>query len=392
MRTRAILVSAVAVAAPLASIAFASTAAHAATTTTTAVTTITNHLDSGYSGDNWATDTITRTASIAMVARDSTLTDCGDGATSCYTYKGTIKDTGTAAGINGNISPGADAVAIANSPTAAINGVGYFHFHSSSDTPDAGLVPTSITGNPAAPADTDDWVEQFFPTGTTFDPSGPNLVSWSWTYTDGKDCQTWLDASDVPNKADSGDITGADSCTTTIGEVPQQTVTIGTSYSFQVPGSTTSSDTSLTYTAAGLPLGLHIDSATGKITGTPATGADGGSAMITATDFGGVSASTEIGFTVKPASAPKVPVVSDGHATVDEGSATVTWKATGASEFEVTITGPGKDNGLKQKVTQPEVIYHNLELGHNYEVSIQPLIKGQPVGKAGSVTFHTVQH
>ena len=95
MRTRAILVSAVAVAAPLASIAFASTAAHAATTTTTAVTTITNHLDSGYSGDNWATDTITRTASIAMVARDSTLTDCGDGATSCYTYKGTIKDTGT---------------------------------------------------------------------------------------------------------------------------------------------------------------------------------------------------------------------------------------------------------------------------------------------------------
>ena len=391
MRTRAMLVSAAAVAAPLASIAFASTAAHAATTTTTAVTSITNHLDSGYNGDNWATDTITRTASVTMVAKDSTLTDCGDGATSCYTYKGTIKDTGTAAGINGNLSPGADDVAIANSPTAAIKGVGYFHFHSSSNAPDASLVPTAITGNPAAPADTGDWVEQFFPAGTTFDPGGPNLVSWSWTYTDGKDCMTWLDASDVPNKADSGDITGVDSCTTTIADVPPQTVTKGTWWSLFVPGSTTSSETSLTYSATGLPEGLHINSTTGKITGTPTTEAVSGVATVTATDFGGVSASTNVGFTVDPAAAPKVPVVSDGHATVDGSSATVTWKSTETSTFEVTITGPGKVDGTSKKVTSPKASYSGLEVGHNYEVKIQPLVDGKAAGKAGTVTFHTAK-
>ena len=293
MRIRTIVIAAAALAVPL-SAAGLGTAAHAATKvqTVSATTMVTDRLDSGFGGNDWASDTIARTVSATLVGKDSNLDDCGS-ATACYTYTGMISDTGTAHAIAGQTSPGAQGAGITGNPTAKMVGHATVQFHSSSDVPSAKLVPATASGNEVS---TPDWVEQLFPEGTTFG-ADPSLDTWTWTYTDSADCQTWVDAYNIA-KADSGDITGVNQC----------------------------------------------------------------------------------------------PVVSAGHATVSEGSATVTWKATHSSEFEVTITGPGPDNGLKQKVTTDEVVYHKLWLGHTYEVEVQPLIHGQPAGKAGKITFHTVKH
>ena len=211
MRSRIILASAVAVAAPLSAVSFV-TAAHAATpVTTTATTKITQHEDSGYNGGNWAVDTLTRTASITLVGPDSTLADCGDNATTCYSYTGTITDVGTSAAITGAPSPGEQNVPIQGSPTATMNGKATVTFSASSNAPQASHVPATMTGNPVS---TTDWVQQFFPDGTT--GKEPTLTAWSWTYVDQANCQVWVDA--LNGKAStSGDITGANDCTVLSG-------------------------------------------------------------------------------------------------------------------------------------------------------------------------------
>ncbi len=209
MRSRLILASAVAVAAPLSAVSFV-TAAHAATpVTATAVTKVSNHSDSGYNdGDDggWAVDTFTRTATITLVGADPTLTDCGDTATTCYAYTGTITDTGTAAAITGKASPGAQDVPIKGSPVATMNGKATVTFDASSNTPNATLVPKTMTGNSES---TTDWVQQFFPDGVT--GKEPTLTAWKWTYADSADCQTWVDELGG-TAATSGDITGVDVC------------------------------------------------------------------------------------------------------------------------------------------------------------------------------------
>jgi hypothetical protein len=206
MRISAVLVSAAVASAPLAAVALA-TAAHAsAPVTATAVTKVSARLDPGYAGNNWASDTLTRTATVTLVGADSTLADCGD-VPHCYTYSGTIVDTGTAQAITGETSPGAAAMTIEGSPATAIAGKATVSFHASSNTPDAKLVPAMLSGNGES---TTNWVEQFFPGSTQFG-AGPQLPSFNWTYTDRSDCQTWVDARTVP-KADSGDITGTDLC------------------------------------------------------------------------------------------------------------------------------------------------------------------------------------
>ena len=83
------------------------------------------------------------------------------------------------------------------------------------------------------------------------------------------------------------------------------------------------------------------------------------------------------------------PVLSDGHATVSNTRATVTWKSTVTSTFEVTINGPGPLNGRMARVTKPAAVYSGLEAGHTYTVTIQPLVNGNDEGKAGRVTFKT---
>lgn len=270
--------------------AVTSGAASAAPRTVSAVTHLSDRSDSGYGGNNWAVDTLSRTATITLQGADANTADCGALATSCYAYTGTVSDRGTAAGINGQTSPGAQGVPVANSPVAAVQGLATVSFDSSSNSPDAHLVPRFETGNSQS---TSTWAEQFFPVGTTF--GNENLPTWTWNYTDSRDCQSWTDAYNG-SKAASGDITGADSCTTTVRYLGTQYLTQGRFAWLQVRGGTNSSDRQLHYSATGLPAGLSI-SRSGVISGTPRhTGTS--YATVTVTDFGGVSAHETVKFVV----------------------------------------------------------------------------------------------
>jgi hypothetical protein len=369
--------------------------AHAATVTASATTTLHARPDSGYAGNNWANDSMTRVSTVTLVGADATLADCGADATSCYSYTGTIADTGTAYAITGETSPGAQGVPIQGTPTAAITGNATVTFDASSDAPNGALVVTSLTGAGSTEQSTGNWVEQFFPVGTTFG-SGPQLLpTWAWSYADTKDCQNWVDAKNV-SPADSGDITGVDSCVTTVAPLGNQTVTIGTPASVQVFGATTSSDTALTYTASGLPAGLSIDATTGLISGTPTASAVGGTVNVTVADFGGLKASTAFGVTVnQPAPPPPPPpaknVLSDGHVvsgTLLPTRATVAWDQSIPTADTLTINGPGAINGHVGHVPAgtTQGAYSGLESGHTYTVTIVT-----SDGTTGRVTFVTTK-
>jgi hypothetical protein len=184
-------------------------AAHAATSAS-AVTQLHARPDSGFSGNDWANDALKRTAAVTETGADLTLTDCGALATTCFTYTGTISDTGTAFAVTGATSPGAQAVPIQGTPSAMVTGAATVSFHSSSDVANGALLPTSLNGKGNAQQTTTNWVEQFFPAGTTFG-TGPVLPTWKWTYVNPTNCQTWVDASTIA-QASSGDITGVNNC------------------------------------------------------------------------------------------------------------------------------------------------------------------------------------
>jgi hypothetical protein len=94
------------------------------------------------------------------------------------------------------------------------------------------------------------------------------------------------------------------------------------------------------------------------------------------------------GTTVKPGGT--TPTVSGGHVvSVSATRAVVAWTGTGASSWQVKITGPGKINGQSDKVTKPEADYAGLQAGHDYTVEVQPLINGKAAGTPGEIEFKT---
>ena len=80
-----------------------------------------------------------------------------------------------------------------------------------------------------------------------------------------------------------------------------QTGTVGSAASLQISASDSASGQTLTYSAAGLPAGLSINSSTGLITGTPTT-AGTSTVTVTATDTTGASGTTSFSWTVNAAS------------------------------------------------------------------------------------------
>jgi F5/8 type C domain/Beta-1,3-glucanase/Putative Ig domain len=94
--------------------------------------------------------------------------------------------------------------------------------------------------------------------------------------------------------------------TVTVTNPGSQTWTVGTAASLQVHGSDSASGQTLTYSAAGLPAGLSINSSTGLISGTPAA-ASTGSATVTATDSTGAAGSTTFSWTVNTAGSGQPP-------------------------------------------------------------------------------------
>jgi hypothetical protein len=181
-----------------------------------ATTTFHSHPDSGNHGD-WADDDFTRVASVTYVSIDPTLTDCGATATACFIWQGTLSDAGTFYAITGAQSPQAG-VTETGAPSGPLQGSVQMRFYASTDSASASGVPASITG--AGPVSTTDWVEQFFPTGTTFG-AGPVLTAWSWAYSNPATCENWVDSisnSDGSLPAD-GDITGVNQCLTATGRI-----------------------------------------------------------------------------------------------------------------------------------------------------------------------------
>ena len=187
-----------------------------AVTNASATTTFHAHPDSGNHG-NWANDDFTRTARVTFVANDPTLTDCGATATTCFTYAGTISDIGSFFATSGASSPQAG-VTVTGAPSGPFKGGSHVTFVSSSDTASATGVPMNVNG--AGPVSTTNWVEQFFPAGTTFG-AGPKLTDWSWAYSSPGTCENWVDA--FNNSSGSlpadGDITGVSHCLTPTGGI-----------------------------------------------------------------------------------------------------------------------------------------------------------------------------
>ena len=214
-RVRAGLAGIALLGASLAGVALTTGSASAASNVT-ATTTFHAHPDSGNHG-TWADDDFTRVATLTYVGIEPTLTNCGATAKSCFDWVATISDTGTFFAISGASSPQAG-VSETGSPSGPFRGGSNVTFYSSSISASATGVPTTITG--AGPVSTTDWVEQFFPTGTTFG-AGPTLTNWSWAYSNPATCENWVDS--ISNSSGSlpadGDITGVDNCVTSTGEI-----------------------------------------------------------------------------------------------------------------------------------------------------------------------------
>jgi hypothetical protein len=214
-------------------------AASTASVTATATTVVTNRDDSGINGP-WALDNFTRTASITFQQQVDG-SKCG-GIAPCYAYTGPVSDKGHFTTQVGDQSPGAgdlnagSPIVIGEQVTGKMHGgLNYFFY---ATTPPAGVsaayVATTVNGDTPS---TQQWVEQFFPAGTTICDTNRNCstltangqasggseslgTTGGWTYIAGFGADSacpnvasrWMDASasDWGTEAISGNILAPD--------------------------------------------------------------------------------------------------------------------------------------------------------------------------------------
>ncbi|HEY7323527.1 MAG TPA: hypothetical protein VH520_01775 [Streptosporangiaceae bacterium] len=190
--------------------------AASASTTLTATTHLTNRQDGGHNtlgAPYWATDTMTRVA---------TLVDNGpDPNRSGYdTFSFSLSDTGTFVTNNnvGNPNGLNPTTPITGTVTGTIKGSGtWTTFDAPTGSADAGLVPKSLSGNGTASYL---WPGLFFPQGTNFECPGPQLTAYTtaiqpfppngcgsedtYNYTYKSCSEQWVDS----NTDNDGDATG----------------------------------------------------------------------------------------------------------------------------------------------------------------------------------------
>lgn len=171
--------------------------------TVTAVTSINGRDDTG-NGGNWAMDTLTRSATVTRHS-SAPSNDCGASATQCWFYTATITDSGSfktdsaaetpnqaCTEPNGTSCAG---LKISGEVSGNFSGGGTLEFYADSQTPDAGLVPTSVTGD--GPVTNANWYKLFFPATTNFglttNPNAP-WTAWSWAYNAPSTCESWTNA------------------------------------------------------------------------------------------------------------------------------------------------------------------------------------------------------
>ncbi|MBV9445997.1 MAG: PHB depolymerase family esterase [Streptosporangiaceae bacterium] len=138
--------------------------------------------------------------------------------------------------------------------------------------------------------------------------------------------------------------------TVTVTNPGNQTSTPGTATSVQIHATDSAAGQTLSYSAAGLPAGLSINSSTGLISGTP-SGSSTSSVTVTVTDSTGASGSTTFTWTVGTSTSPPPPPPGTCHVTYQTTSqwaggftASVTignTSSTALSSWTLAFTFPG---------------------------------------------------
>jgi hypothetical protein len=168
--------------------------------TFTAVTTLTNRPDSGTAGNNWAVDTLTRTATLTEHGTVPT-SNCGPSATEdCHLFTFTLADQGSFVS-NSGATPGNNGDIHGTVPGSITGGeTGEFF---ADGTPDPTLVATPQDGEAHT---TGEWFKQFFTASSNV--TAENEHTWGWTYNAFNTCEQWVNA----KAGNSGDITGVNAC------------------------------------------------------------------------------------------------------------------------------------------------------------------------------------
>jgi hypothetical protein len=171
-----------------------------------AVTQVTNQgTVTGYGG-NWASDSITRTATVSggtAVAPSY----CGHTTGPCYSYTAQVLDLGSFTATSGALTPNqvTPGKTIKSAVRGYLSGYAPFSFYATG-TPEASLVPRTYDNAPYLT----DWPELFFPYGTTF--AGVTGLPFSFVYGALTPCglQIWNESSsnDYGNLATDGNIVG----------------------------------------------------------------------------------------------------------------------------------------------------------------------------------------
>jgi F5/8 type C domain/Beta-1,3-glucanase/Putative Ig domain len=135
--------------------------------------------------------------------------------------------------------------------------------------------------------------------------------------------------------------------TVTVTNPGTQTSKAGNAASLQIQASDSVSGQTLTYSAAGLPAGLSVNSSTGLISGTPTT-AGTSTVTVTAKDTTGASGSASFSWTVSPAGGNTVTVTNPGSQTSTVGTAVSLQiqASDSASGQTLTYTASGLPAGL----------------------------------------------